>query len=101
MNSFRPPRHHEVVTPLYFSGGLAADLPQGCNRHWTERRVCVVAVHVNFPTTTTPSSASQVQACQTFLSRQLVVVHSDRRGQRSMVNQSCTKQCHRLVLHGW
>lgn len=45
--------------------------------------------------------ASQVWPCQSFFSRQLVVVQSDVRGQRSVVNQSCTEQRHLLICQGW
>ena len=102
MNSLRPvdTSKWQVVTPVYFSGGLAAALLLvlavlaleglcGC---------CPCEQAQLFPVCFRLSSLTVSNS----LSRQLVVVQSDRRGQRaSVVNRSYTEQCHLFILHGW
>lgn len=102
INSLKPvdTKKWQVVTPVYFSGGLTAALLHA-EVGGTGGLACVVVAHVNMHSFRPYFCLSSLTISK-FFSRQLVaVVQSDRRGQRSVVNQSCIEHFHLLILHGW
>lgn len=87
-------RKWQVVTPVYFSAGLLAALLH------SSRGGGVVTAHVNSNPPFPIFLPLRFYHVKFMFSRQLVVVQSDRRGQRSVMDKSCTELC-LLIGHGW